>query len=133
MPRQSRSDPEEICADGKDEALDHAQRRLELLRLVKQLRHDPWRLWNALERGGYSAEELSIFHSRPFDPRTRGLPEVACAANYETGELRCEHPHRAPARLDCRQWFCPHVAEMRTRLLARHGLVALTVRQYEGQ
>jgi len=52
--------------------------------------------------------------------RTRGLRETTCRVDYESGILLCHHRQRAPKNQDCRQWFCGHRAEMRTRLQTRH-------------
>lgn len=133
MPRTGRSGSEEACHDVENQRLDHVERRLAVLRLVHEYRNDPWLLWEHLEAMNVTDEELAIYSQRQFDPRTRGLPETACRVDYQTGECRCLHPHRAPVKLDCRQTYCPHSDEMRTRLLGRHGTVALEGRRYEGQ
>lgn len=53
--------------------------------------------------------------------KTAALPATSCRVYYETGELICDHAHRAPRNLDCRLPYCLHRDEMRKRLKVRQS------------
>lgn len=89
----------------------------------------------ALPAVGVYREGRKVVCRPPFKDdtiRTRGLRETSCRLDYETGELRCGHPHRAPGNLDCRHWYCPDVQEMRERVVDRQRR-ALAAKMNGGQ
>ena len=54
------------------------------------------------------------------------------ALDYQTGELRCDSIGKEAPYQDCRNWYCPHAAEMRERVEKRLHWNALGVRRRGG-